>query len=66
MLTKLAAKKQQLRQYNAFNAIDSARIEGIALTEQLQKSLSDYISGKKSIAELIKEAKQRYAVNLIR
>ena len=65
MLVKLATT-QQLRQYIAFNALANARIEGIALTGRLQKSLTDYVSDKKSIVKLIKEAKQRYAVNLIR
>jgi hypothetical protein len=65
MLVKLATT-QQLRQYIASNALANARIEGIALTERLQKSLTDYVSDKKSIVKLIKEAKQRYAVNPIR
>lgn len=65
MLVKLATQ-QQLRQYIASNALANARIEGIALNERLQKSLTDYVSEKKSIVKLIKEAKQRYAVNLIR
>ena len=41
----------------------SARIEGIALTEQFQKNLTDYVAGKKSIAQLIEETKQRYATH---
>ena len=56
----------QLRQYNVSNAIASACIEGIALTSQFQKNLTDYVAGKKSIVQLNKEAKQRYAINSIR
>ncbi|CAM3727838.1 antitoxin VbhA family protein [Polynucleobacter arcticus] len=65
MPVKLATQ-QHFRQYIASNAMASARIEGITLTEQFQKSLADYVSDKKSIAELIKEAKQRYAINPVR
>jgi hypothetical protein len=55
MLVKLA--KQQLRQYNVSNLIASARIEGISLSKQFQKNLADYVWGKKSIVQLIKETK---------
>ena len=54
------ATQSQVRQYNASNAVASARIKGIALTKQLEQNLSDYISGKKSIAQLVEETKQRY------
>ena len=57
---------RQLRQYNVSNAKASARIEGIALTSQFQKNLTDYVAGKKSIVQLLKEAKQCYAINSIR
>jgi len=40
----------QLSQYNVSNAMGYARIAGIISTKQLEKSLADYISGKKSIA----------------
>jgi hypothetical protein len=42
------------------NALASARIEGISLTKRLEKDLSDYVTGKKSIAQLLEETKQRY------
>ena len=54
------ATQSQVRQYNVSNAVASARIEGIAPTKQLEQNLTDYISGKKSIAQLVEEAKQRY------
>jgi hypothetical protein len=62
MPIKLATQKQ-LRQYNTSNTMASARMEGIALTEQFQKNLTDYFAGKKSIAQLIEETKQRYATH---
>jgi hypothetical protein len=65
MPSKLATT-HQLRQYNVCNAIASARIEGITLTEQFEQKLTSYIYGKKSIAELIKEARQSYAKNPIK
>ena len=65
MPVKLATR-HQLRQYNVSNVIASARIEGIALSEQFQKNMTDYVYGKKSIAELLKETKQRYATNPIK
>ena len=54
------ATQSQVRQYNVSNAVASARIEGIAPTKQLEQNLTDYISGKKSIAQLVEETKQRY------
>jgi hypothetical protein len=48
------------RQHNVANALASARIEGISLTKRLEKDLSDYVTGKKSIAQLLEETKQRY------
>ena len=57
------ATQQQLRQYYASNTMVSARIEGITLTEWFQKNLTDYVTGKKSIAQLIEETKQRYATH---
>jgi len=54
------ANQSQLRQYNVSNAVASARIEGIIPTKQLEQNLTDYISGKKSIAQLVEETKQRY------
>ena len=48
------------RQHNVGNALASARIEGISLTKRLEKDLSDYVTGKKSIAQLLEETKQRY------
>ena len=57
------ATQQQLRQYYASNTMVSARIEGITLTEWFQKNLTDYVTGKKSIAQLIEETKQSYAKN---
>jgi Antitoxin VbhA len=54
------ATQSQVRQYNVSNAVASARIEGIVPTKQLEQNLSDYISGKKSIAQLVEETKQRY------
>ena len=52
--------ESQVRQYNVSNALASARIEGVVPTMQLEKNLADYVSGKKSIAELLEETKQRY------
>lgn len=49
-----------IRQFNVSNTIASARIEGIAVTQQLEQNLNDYVSGKKSIAQLVEETKQRY------
>lgn len=57
------ATQQQLRQYYASNTMVSARIKGITLTEWFQKNLTDYVTGKKSIAQLIEETKQSYAKN---
>jgi hypothetical protein len=54
------ANQSQLRQYNVSNAVASARIEGIIPTKQLEQNLTDYISGRKSIAQLVEETKQRY------
>jgi hypothetical protein len=54
------ATQSQVRQYNVSNAVASARIEGIVPTKQLEQNLTDYISGKKSIAQLVEETKQRY------
>jgi hypothetical protein len=59
MLTK-SSTVSQVRQYNVSNALASARIEGIVPTKQLEKNLADYVLGKKSIAELLEETKQRY------
>jgi hypothetical protein len=56
----------QLRQYIVCNAIASARIEGITLTKQFELKLTGYISGKKSIAQLIEETKQSYIKNSIK
>ena len=54
------ATQSQVRQYSISNAVASARIEGIAPTKQLEQNLTDYISGKKSVAQLVEETKQRY------
>jgi len=59
MLTK-SSSESQVRQYNVSNALASARIEGVIPTKQLEKNLADYVSGKKSITELIEETKQRF------
>jgi len=65
MPAKLATTNQ-LRQYNVCNAIASARIEGIALATQFEQKLTDYINGKKSIAQLIEETKQSYIKSSIK
>ena len=54
------ATQSQGRQYKVSYAVASARIEGIAPTKQLEQNLTDYISGKKSVAQLVEETKQRY------
>ncbi len=54
------SNQSQVRKYNVSNAVASARIEGITLTKQLEQNLDDYVSGKKSIAQLVEETKQRY------
>ncbi|WP_114638950.1 antitoxin VbhA family protein [Polynucleobacter necessarius] len=59
MPTKFATQSQ-IRQYSVSNAVASARIEGIAPTKQLEQNLTDYVAGKKTIAQLIEETKQRY------
>ena len=59
MPTKFATQSQT-RQYNVSNAVASARIEGIVPTKQLEQNLTDYVSGKKSIAQILEETKQRY------
>jgi MinD-like ATPase involved in chromosome partitioning or flagellar assembly len=60
------AKQQKPRQYIVSNAVASARIEGIVPTRQLEQNLADYISGKKSIAQVIEETKQRHIESSIR
>lgn len=65
MSVKLATQKQ-LRQYKVSNVIASARIEDVTLSEQFQKNLVDYVCGKKSIEEMLKEAKKRYATNPVK
>ena len=59
MPTKFATQSQA-RQYNVSNAVASARIEGIIPTKQLEQNLTDYVAGKKSIAQILEETKQRY------
>ena len=59
MPTKFATQSQA-RQYNVSNAVASARIEGIVPTKQLEQNLTDYVAGKKSIAQILEETKQRY------
>ena len=54
------SSESQVRQYNVSNALASARIEGVIPTMQLEKNLADYVLGKKSIAELLEETKQRF------
>jgi hypothetical protein len=49
-----------VRQRNVSNAVASGRIEGIVPTKELEQNLSDYVSGKKNITELLEETKQRY------
>jgi len=60
------AKTNQLSQYNVCNTIASARIEDIALATQFEQKLTDYINGKKSIAQLIEETKQSYIKSSIK
>ena len=54
------SNQSQVRKYNVSNAVASAQIEGITLTKQLEQNLDDYVSGKKSIAQLVKETKQYF------
>ena len=54
------ANQSQVRQYNVSNDVASARIEGITPTKRLEQSLTDYVAGKKSIAQILEETKQRY------
>jgi len=51
------ATQSQTSKYNVFNAVAPARIEGITPTKHLEQNLADYIYGKKSIAQLVKETK---------
>ncbi len=62
MPTKFSTQSQ-VRQYNVSNAVASARIEGITPTKQLEQNLTDYVTGNKSIAQILEETKQRYAAN---
>lgn len=62
MPTKFSTQSQ-VRQYDASNAVASARIEGITPTKQLELNLTDYVTGNKSIAQILEETKQRYAAN---
>lgn len=62
MLTKFSIQSQ-VRQYDASNAVASARIEGITPTKQLELNLTDYVTGNKSIGQILEETKQRYAAN---
>jgi hypothetical protein len=62
MQTKFSTQSQ-IRQYNVSNAVASARIEGIVPTKQLEQNLTDYVTDKKSIAQILEETKQRYAAN---
>ena len=57
------ANQSQVRQYNVSNAVASARIKGITPAKQLEQNLTDYVAGKKSIAQILEETKQRYAAN---
>lgn len=59
MLAKFSTQSES-RQYNVSNAVASARIEGIVPTKQLEQNLNDYVAGKKSIAQILEETKQRY------
>ncbi|CAM3757741.1 antitoxin VbhA family protein [Polynucleobacter brandtiae] len=56
------ANQFQVRQYNVSNAVASALIEGIAPTKQLEQNLADYVAGKKTIAQLIEETKERFDI----
>jgi hypothetical protein len=40
--------------------VASARIEGIVPTKQLEQNLAEFVAGKKSIAQILEETKQRY------
>lgn len=62
MPTKFSTQSQ-VRQYNVSNAVASARIKGITPTKQLEQNLTDYVTGNKSIAQILEETKQRYAAN---
>jgi hypothetical protein len=62
VLTKFSTQSQ-VRQYDASNAVASARIEGITPTKQLELNLTDYVTGNKSIGQILEETKQRYAAN---
>ena len=54
------ANQSQVREYNVSNAVACARIVGIAPTKQLEQNLTDYVAGKKSIAQLVEETKKYY------
>lgn len=62
MPTKFSTQSQA-RQNNVSNAVASARIEGITPTKQLEQNLADYVTGNKSIGQILEETKQRYAAN---
>lgn len=62
MPTKLSVESK-VRQYSVSNAVSSARIEGITPTKELEQNLTDYVTGKKSIGQILEETKQRYAAN---
>ena len=44
----------------AANAVASVRIEGMNVSNNLQKELEAYTQGKKSISEIIQTTKQKY------
>ena len=56
----------RLRQFIVYNAIASARVEGIALATQFEQKLTNYINGKKSISQLIEETKQGHIKSSIK
>ena len=62
MPTKFSTQSQ-VRQYSVSNAVASARIEGITPTKELEQNLTDYVTGKKSIGQILEETKQRCAAN---
>ena len=58
-----SSTQSQVRQYKVSSAVASARIKDITPTKQLEQNLADYVAGKKSIAQILEETKQRYAAN---
>lgn len=48
------------RQSIVSNALGSVRVEGLEPSKQVMKELDSFISGNKTIEQIIRETKERY------